>query len=122
MSTAMTVDAYIKAQPKEVQPILKKVRETIRAAAPKAEEAISYGMPGYKMNGKALVYFGAFKKHLGFFATPAGNAAFKKEISAYKTSKGTVQFQYDEPIPYPLIKKMVAYRVKENKLKTKKPA
>jgi uncharacterized protein YdhG (YjbR/CyaY superfamily) len=109
------VDAYISKFPKDVQMILKKVRNIIRSAAPKAEEGIMYGIVGYKLNKKPLVYFGGWKKHIGFYATPAGNLAFKKEISAYKKAKGSVNFLLDEPIPFALIKKMVVYRVKEEK-------
>lgn len=108
-----TVDAYIQNSPKEAQPILRKVRQVIKKAAPEAVESISYGMPGYKFNGKPLAYFGAFKEHLGFFATPSANVAFRKELSSYKGGKGSIQFPYDQPIPYGLIAKMVAYKVKQ---------
>ncbi len=114
-----SVDAYIAAQPEEVQPLLDKIRATIRKAAPKAEECISYGMPGYKYHGM-LVYFAAWKKHIGFYAVPSGNEAFKEELSAYKMSKGAVQFPFDKPMPLALITKIVKFRVKENELKSKK--
>lgn len=107
------VDAYIAAQPDAVQPLLQKIRATIRKAAPKAEEAISYGMPGYKYHGM-LVYFAAWKSHIGFYAVPSGNEAFKEELSVYKMSKGAVQFPLDKPMPLALIARIVKFRVKEN--------
>lgn len=116
-----TFGEYVKLHPKNVQLILKKIREIVRSGAPSAVESISYGMPGYKLNGKPLVYFGAFEKHIGFYPTPSGTAKFKKELSKYKSGKGSVQFQLDEPIPFGLVQKMVEFRVKENnKLKKKK--
>lgn len=114
MDKSKTVDAYIKGAPPAVQPILRKIRKTIRDAAPKAEESIAYGMPAYKLNGKPLVYFGAFKNHIGIYATPRGHAEFKKELAKYKQGKGSVQFPIDEPIPYGLITKIVKFKVKEN--------
>ena len=93
------------------------MRKTIKAAAPKAEELISYQMPAYKYKG-VLVYFAAFEKHIGFYATPTGHAAFKKELSAYKTGKGSVQFPLTEPMPLDLVKKIVQFRVKENEAKS----
>jgi uncharacterized protein YdhG (YjbR/CyaY superfamily) len=108
-----TIDEYIAMYPKEVQEILEKVRETIRKAAPEAEETIGYGMPAFKLKGN-LVYFAAFKKHVGFYPAPRGIEQFKNELSAYKGAKGSVQFPLDKPIPYDLISKIVAFRVKEN--------
>jgi len=115
----MKVDAYIKGQPKEVQLLLQKVRATILKAAPKAEESISYGMPGYKMHGRPLVYFGAWEKHIGFYTLPSGNVAFKKELSKYKVAKGSIRFPLEGRIPYGLIEKMVKFRIKENLQKIK---
>jgi uncharacterized protein YdhG (YjbR/CyaY superfamily) len=114
------VDEYTAAFEKDTQKILGQIRTTVKAAAPKAEELISYGMPGYKQNG-ILVYFAAFKKHIGFYATPTGHKAFEKELSKYKQGKGSVQFPLDKPMPLTLIKKIVQFRVKENlnKLKNK---
>jgi uncharacterized protein YdhG (YjbR/CyaY superfamily) len=74
-------------------------------------------MPAYKMNGKPLVYFAAFKKHIGFYATPTGHAEFRDELSAYKQGKGSVQFPLDKPIPYDLIKQIVVFKAKENSAK-----
>ena len=108
-----TVDEYIAAFPKEVQDILEKIRSTVRESAPKAEEAISYGIPAFSLNGKGLVYFGAWKNHIGFYPTPSGIEAFKKELAPFKLEKGSVQFPLNKPIPYDLVKKIVRYRVTE---------
>ena len=110
---------YINACPKETRAILKRVRTIIKKVAPKAEESVSYGLAGYKLNGKPLVYFGGWKEHVGFYATPSGNIAFRKEIAKYRGDKGSIKFPLDEPIPYPLIRKMMIYRVKEEKAKQK---
>jgi uncharacterized protein YdhG (YjbR/CyaY superfamily) len=99
--------------PKEVQLILEQVRETIKKAAPEAEEVISYGMPAFKYHGM-LVYFAAFKNHIGFYALPTGNLAFQKELSLYKTGKGSVQFPLNQPMPLSLISSIVAFRIQEN--------
>ena len=115
-----TMDAYIASVPKEIQDILEKIRQTIRKAAPGAVEAISYQIPTFKLNGKNLVHFAAWKDHIGFYATPSGNAAFTKELSRYKVAKGSIQFPLEEPIPYDLVTKMVLFRVKETQLKKKR--
>ncbi|MGI0024288.1 MAG: iron chaperone [Nitrososphaera sp.] len=98
------MDEYIKTFPKDVQGILEKMRQTIRKVAPEATEAISYQMPTFKLNGKNLVHFAAFKNHIGFYPIPSGIEAFKKELSPYKQGKGSVQFPIDRPIPYDLVK------------------
>ena len=90
------------------------MRQTIKEAARDAVEAISYQMPTFKLNGKNLVHFAAFKNHIGFYPIPSGIEAFKKELSPYKQGKGSVQFPIDEPVPYGLVKKVVMFRVKEN--------
>jgi uncharacterized protein YdhG (YjbR/CyaY superfamily) len=113
-----TIDEYIKTFPPDVRKILERLRHTIRKAVPEAEEVISYQMPAFKLNGN-LVYFAAFKKHIGFFPTASGVAAFKKELSDYATSPGTVQFPLDKPIPYDLVTKIVLFRKKENLAKKK---
>jgi uncharacterized protein YdhG (YjbR/CyaY superfamily) len=113
------MDAYIASFPKEVQGILEKIRQAIRRAAPDAVETISYQIPTFKLNGKSLVYFAAWKEHIGFYAMPSGNAAFKKELSQYKVAKGSIRFPLEEPIPYDLIKKIVMFRVKETQVKKK---
>lgn len=110
---AATVDEYIAAFPKELQQRLQQMRATIKAAAPKAEELISYGMPGYKYHG-VLVYFAGYKNHIGFYATPTGHKAFDKELAKYKQGKGSVQFPINQPLPLSLITKIVQFRVKEN--------
>lgn len=107
------VDEYIKSFPKDVQLILKKIRIVIKKAAPKAEEMMGYGIPTFKLNGKNLVHFGGFKKHIGFFPTPAVIGKFKKELLEYKKSKGTVQFSFDKPIPFDLISEITKSRVSE---------
>jgi uncharacterized protein YdhG (YjbR/CyaY superfamily) len=108
------IDHYIKNHPHEVQDLLKQMRYLIRELAPDAEECLSYGIPTFKTHGKALVHFAAFKKHIGFYATPSGHEAFAYELSQYKQGKGSVQFPLDKPIPFDLIQRMVAFRVKEN--------
>ena len=104
---------YISSFPKETQVLLKKVRETIKKAAPEAEEVISYGMPAFKQNGM-LVWYAAHTKHIGFYPRGSGIGKFKEELSNYKVSKGTIQFPFNKPIPLGLIAKIVKFRVKEN--------
>lgn len=115
-----TIDDYIKTFPKEAQSILKKIRLTIKELAPEATEGISYQMPVFKLNGN-LVYFGGFKDHVSFFpgSSEVVMSEFKKELANYKTSKGTIQFQLDKPIPYDLIKRIVKFRVSQNLAKSK---
>ncbi len=114
-----TVDEYIRSYPRAIASRLRAIRAVIRKAAPHAEESISYGMPAYKLNGP-LVYFAAQKNHIGLYALPKATAALKKELAPYKTSKGAVQFQNDEPLPLPLIRKIVMFRVKESTRREKK--
>lgn len=109
-----TVDEYIAKQTADVQPILTQIRGVIKKCAPEADEMIAYGMPGYKLRNKPLVYFGAFKKHIGLYPTPSGIEAFREELSKYEGAKGSIQFPLDQPIPYDLITRIVHYRVKEN--------
>jgi len=111
-----TVNDYIAASEPNVKKQLKQIREAIRAAAPKAEEVISYQMPGYKQNGM-LFFFAGYKNHIGFYPTASGIKNFKNEIAKYKWSKGAVQFPLDEPLPLPLIKKIVKFKLKENEEK-----
>jgi uncharacterized protein YdhG (YjbR/CyaY superfamily) len=118
-TTFKNTDEYIATFPKEVQTILKQVRATIKKAAPKAEETISYGMPAFMLNGP-LVYFAGYKNHVGFYALPSGHENFKKELSVYKQGRGSVQFPIDEPMPLSLISKIVKFRIKENNEKAKK--
>lgn len=114
-----TVEDYIDQWPQEVQARLEQLRQTIREAAPQAEEVISYGVPAYKYRGM-LVYFSANKKHIGFYATPSGHAEFAVELAAYKGGKGSVQFPYSEELPLDLIKQIVEFRVLENEEKAAK--
>ena len=116
---AKSIDEYIAGFPEGIRAILQKLRKVIKEAAPEARETISYGMPAFKQNG-ILVYFAAQKNHIGFYPTASGVSAFKKELSEYDTSKGTVRFPLDKPIPYKLIEKIVKFRVKENLSKDKK--
>jgi uncharacterized protein YdhG (YjbR/CyaY superfamily) len=108
-----TMDEYINTFPEDVQRILNELRQTIKEVAPEAEETINYQIPTFTLNGN-LVHFAAFEHHIGFYPTPSGMEAFKKELSEYKGAKGSVQFPIHEPLPLPLIRRIVEYRVKEN--------
>ncbi len=119
MLQTKTVEGYIKMFPKDIAERLTAIRKIVQKLAPQADEGISYGMPSYKLHGP-LVYFAGFKNHIGLYALPQTGVVFQKELSSYKTSKGTVQFQHTEPLPLPLIRKIVTYRVKENKAKKPK--
>lgn len=118
MSKPLTPAAYISAAPKEAQSKLRQLRATIKKAAPKAEEYMSYGMPAYRQDG-ILVYFAGYKNHVGLYATPKGNEAFKKELTTYKTGKGSIQFPLNAPLPLTLITKIVKFKIKENLQKQK---
>lgn len=111
--TANNIDEYISAFPAEIQAILQKIRDTIKAAAPDAQETISYAMPTFTLQGN-LVHFAAYKKHIGFYPTPSGTEHFQQQISGYKAAKGSIQFPLDQPIPYELISQIVTFRVQEN--------
>ena len=108
-----SIDAYIASFPKEIQEILQGLRATIRAAAPDAEEKISYQMPTFAQKGN-LVHFAAYKNHIGFYPTPSGITAFEQELSVYAGAKGSVQFPIDQPLPMDLISRIVRFRVAEN--------
>ena len=114
-----SVDEYIAAFPKNIQIILQELRQAIRDAAPEATEVISYQMPAFRLNGN-LVWFAAFKNHVGFFPTSSVTEAFKERLLSYKTSKGTIRFPIDEPIPFDLVKEIVRFRVQENSSKVKR--
>jgi uncharacterized protein YdhG (YjbR/CyaY superfamily) len=107
------IDEYISGFPEDVQTILENIRNTIREAAPEAEETISYQVPTFVLKGY-LVHFAAYKKHIGFYPTSSGIEKFKPEISAYKWAKGSVQFPLNQPIPYDLISRITTFRVQEN--------
>lgn len=113
-----SIDEYIAAFPKETQKILKEIRATIQAAAPNAEEKISYQMPTFFLNGN-LIHFAAFKNHIGIYPTPSGTEAFKEEISRYQGAKGSIRLPIDEPMPLKLISRIVKFRVAENLQKAK---
>lgn len=113
------IDSYIALQAEEVQPILMQLRNTIKKAAPKAEEVISYQMPAFKQNGM-LAYFAAYKKHIGFYPTATPIKTFQTELVNYKYSKGAIQFPIDKKLPLGLITKMVKFKVAENNAKVKK--
>jgi uncharacterized protein YdhG (YjbR/CyaY superfamily) len=118
MKQFKSVDEYIASYPAEVQAKLKAIRQTVIEAAPGASEKISYGMPYYSLNGR-LIYFAAFKNHIGFYPMAAVIKAFKSDLGDYETSKGTIRFPLDKPLPLPLIHRIVEYRVKENQSKKK---
>ena len=115
---AKNIDEYIAAFPVEVGKKLAEMRSAVRKAAPEAEEAMAYAIPTFKLHGN-LVHFAAFDHHIGFYPTPGGIIAFKKELSRYQSAKGSVQFPLDEPLPLTLVTKIVKFRVKENVSKVK---
>jgi len=114
-----SVSVYISQHAGETAKRLRAIRTLVKELAPGATEGMSYGMPAYKLDGRPLFYYAAFAKHIGLYALPTTNVRFKKELGKYKTSKGTVQFQHDEPLPLPLINKIIAFRVKEQSAKKK---
>jgi uncharacterized protein YdhG (YjbR/CyaY superfamily) len=112
-NTFTGIEEYISKFPKDIQKILQQIRATIKKAAPKSVEVISYGMPAFKQN-KVLVYFAVGKKHIGFYPTPTPINFFSKELADYKTSKGAIQFPTDKKIPLALIARITKFRVKED--------
>jgi uncharacterized protein YdhG (YjbR/CyaY superfamily) len=116
---APNVDVYIAGFPPETQELLNRLRQVIKSVAPEAEEIISYQMPAYKMNG-ILVYFAGYKNHIGFYPSGSGIQAFIPKLTGYKTSKGTVQFPLNKPIPVDLVTEMVLFRLVENQEKKKR--
>ena len=116
-----TINEYIASQTDEAKLMLQKIREIVVEIAPDAEEVISYNIPAFKLCGRVLIYFAGFKNHFSLFPANAGLiAAMKNELKNYKTSKGTIQFEFNQPLPISLIKKIVKIRVKENLEKSKK--
>ena len=113
-----SIDEYIATFPEVTQKIMKQLRETIKAAAPGVEEAISYNMPTFNLNGKYLVYFAGWKTHIAFYGAPRGNAEFKEDLSTYETGQGTLKFPLAEPLPFDLITKIVKFRAAENLKRT----
>lgn len=114
-----TISEYYAAFAPTTQQVMTQLHETIKKAAPQAEEVISYNMPAFKLHGM-IVYYAAYDKHIGFYPTPSGIEAFKNELAAYKGAKGSVQFPLSEPLPLKLIDQIVKFRVKENMAKAKK--
>ena len=114
MTKPNDIDAYILRFPTDVQEILRKVRETIRTAAPEAKEVISYQMPAFRQHG-ILVYFAAWKKRIGLYPPISGDVAIENAVAKYAGPKGNLQFPLDEPIPYNLIKRIVKLRVKQDR-------
>lgn len=112
---AKNIDEFIAGSPKNTQELLKKMRSIIQKAAPGTEEAISYGIPTFKLNGRNLVHFSGYKEHIGFYPGAAGIESFQEELSKYKTSKGTVQFPLDKPLPVGLITQIVKFRITKEK-------
>lgn len=115
------INEYIAGFPENVREILEAIRATIKKVAPGAEETISYAIPAFKLKGRILIYFAGFKNHVSLYPAPRAHEVFEKELSGYKGGKGTVQFPLNEPIPFPLITKIVKFRVKENLEKEKAP-
>lgn len=113
MQKPKDINDYIGSFPPAIQKLLEEMRSAIQKAAPKAVEAISYGIPTFKLNGKNLVHFGGFEKHIGFYAAPTGHEAFAEELSKYKQGKGSVQFPINEPLPLGLVQRIVKFRVQE---------
>ena len=113
-----SVDEYLSVFPANTKAVLQEMRNTIKKAAPQAEEVISYNMPAYKLNG-ILVYFAGYANHVGFYPTASGMEAFKQEFSGYKNSKGAVQFPIDRPLPLALITKVVKFRISQTQEKQK---
>ncbi|MFN8190906.1 MAG: DUF1801 domain-containing protein [Nocardioidaceae bacterium] len=111
MDTASPVDDYLAGFSGDVRARLDQMRATIRETAPDAVEAMAYGMPGYKLDKKPLVYFAGFDKHVGFYATPNGHEAFADEFASYKQGKGSVQFPHTQPLPLDLVRRVVEFRI-----------
>jgi uncharacterized protein YdhG (YjbR/CyaY superfamily) len=113
------IDDYVDRFPKHVRQLLQKMRRTIQAAAPQAKETISYRMPAFTLD-RILVYFAAHRSHIGFYPGAGAIAAFRKQLSAYKGAKGSVQFPFAEPLPLTLVRRIVKFRVKQNLSKQKR--
>lgn len=114
-----TVDAYIASFPEQSRKAMEQIRGIIHEMVPEAEESISYGMPTFKLHGRYLVYFAAYKKHIGLYPAPVNDEAFQQDLAGYKTGKGSVQFPLDKAMPVVLIIKILRFRIKENLQQTK---
>jgi uncharacterized protein YdhG (YjbR/CyaY superfamily) len=112
-STASSIDEYIAEFPPETQKVLEELRELIHATAPEATETISYAIPTFDLNGKHLVHFAGYARHIGFYPTGSGAEAFKEDLKPYKSGKGSVQFPLGQPLPRDLIRRIVEFRVEE---------
>jgi len=120
-STANSIDEYIAEFPPETRDLLEKLRALVRAAAPDATEMISYAIPTFDLNGRHLVHFAGYKKHIGFYPVPGGvEEAFKEELAPYKRGKGSIQFPLSRAMPWDLIRRIVEFRVKEETSKAPK--
>jgi len=115
-----SIDEYIARFPEHTRALLEEIRELVRETAPDAIETISYQMPTFDLNGRHLVHFAGYHRHIGFYPIPTGMEAFKEELSAYKTGKGSVQFPLDQPLPRDLIRRIVEFRAEENRAKAAK--
>ncbi len=112
-TTYTSINQYIDDFPEDVASILQKIRSCVAETAPEAVECIAYNMPAFKWHNKPLIYFAAFKNHIGFYALPSGNIAFREKLTGYKSGKGSIQFPLNQDIPYTLISEIVAFRVME---------
>mgnify|MGYP005616480311 CR=1 FL=1 len=117
MKTYKNIDEYITSAPEETKGVLEKLRQTISDAVPQAEEAIRYGIPTLRMDGRNIVHFAGYQKHIGLYPGASGIRAFEKELSPYQTSKGAIQFPLGKALPWGLIRKIVRFRVKEEQTK-----
>lgn len=117
-ATFNSIEDYIGTFPETVQNIMEQLRTTIKDAVPEADEKISYNMPTFTLHGTYLVYFAGWKNHIAFYGAPRGNPEFKEDLSAYESGAGTLQFPYDQPMPFDLITKIVKFRAAENRKKT----
>ena len=118
-SGAGTIDEYIAAFPAETQAVLREMRALLRASAPDAKETISYAIPTFDLNGRHLVHFAGYERHIGFYPIPSGIEAFKDEFKPYKQGKGSIQFPLGQPLPKDLIRRVVEFRVAENTARTR---
>lgn len=117
MSKPVTIEEYLATIPAEAIDTVNKIRQIIQKAAPKAEEGLSYGIGGFKQNGKYFIYYSGYKKHTSIYPAPRGHEDFEEELSKYKGGKGTVQFPLGQPLPTTLIRRIVLFRLRENEEK-----
>jgi uncharacterized protein YdhG (YjbR/CyaY superfamily) len=119
-ATANSIDEYIAGFPPETQKVLEELRALIQASAPDATETISYAIPTFDLNGKHLVHFAGYERHVGLYPAPSGLEAFKEDLKPYKSGKGSVQFPLGQPLPKVLIRRIVEFRVEQNTGKASK--